>query len=129
MAFGQIAAHQPMPIIGALRQGEGYHGAIQHAQNTLQGPHPHHGRCAAPAHGFRPGEGADQRGQSFCYQGPRFQCAPRLGQHPKLPFLLQNIACCAVFFEKTINCLIRRTNARAAFFLGFRGDAGLQLRG
>ena len=67
MALGQVGGGQPVPVVGAVAQVERHDRAVQQADDPAQRAHPGERAGAAPAHRFRPGEAAQQVGDSSLY--------------------------------------------------------------
>ncbi len=107
VALGQVAGHQPMHGVIAMRQGEAHRLAVEDGRDALQRAHPGE-VAAAPAHGLRPGEAA-QHGRHRVGQDIGAPASPRrASQHPELALPGVSCSCAgAMLAEEAFQRLVR----------------------
>ena len=130
VALGQVAAGQAVAVIGAVAQIERDDLAVEQADDAAQRADPDEAAGAAPAHGFRPGEAAQQAGHGAGDQVGGGDGFGALFQHPVVALLAKLVAPGVVLAQKADQRLFRGGGAGAA--LGgagggdFGGDLGAQ---
>ena len=112
-----------MGRVGGVGEGEGDGLAVEDAEDAAERANPEE-RAGAPAHGFGPGEAADQRGD-----GGGDQCFGRGGgglflEHPEIALGGELVPGGAVFAEETGQGGFGRAGAGAAFAGGLGGALG-----